>query len=271
MSKMIMDLVEKAEDDFLNGIITVEQFLKNLDTYSYGKGWKELPKAWTSEAWKNKRLAILESNSNSSGKCHCKKCGISIETSPVIQHHRHPRKLKEIKSTEEERIFDIIAADYYKKNSHKHTYNHNTCISCGSRVKYLRYTKKWECSSCNTKYNPRLGCYVSKTIIHEKCNTKKKPISFTNFKKKFTNFLKTKAREKALDSSVRILVKESKAYRSLDESIFPWSIYCRDCAYKEDFESGKIKKRKKKLEVVEENEYKQKPRIRRRNEKCNNN
>ena len=263
MSKIIMSLVERAEDDFLNGIITVEQFLKNLDTYAYGKGWNTLPRAWTSETWRNKRILILKESENSDGQCHCKKCGILIKESPVIQHHKHPRKLKDIKEEEESRIVDILAVESYKRNSHKYTYNHNTCISCGSWVKYLRYTKKWECSSCDTKYNPRLGRNVSKTNVYGKCNTERRPISFTSFKKKFINSLKIEAQDRALDSSVRILVTESKAYRTLDGSIFPWSIYCRDCAYNEDLASGKIKKRKK-LEVFDENKFKPKAKIRKK-------
>ena len=253
----ITSLVVDKEDLFLSGQITSEEFWEYMDTYSYGKGLKYLAKGWETKAWKDKRALIIQEQKDDSGLCKCSKCGVSIEKWVTIQHHKHPRKFKDI--LKEEKVFfaDKLMEQSFAENGHNFSDTKNKCIECGSYARFLPYTKKWECSKTKK--------------IYDKCKKTKVPWSLWKYKKEFSSkfFEKKEAHELSLPVATKKYIAESRAYRNLDNKVFPYSIYCRDCAFEEDSKSRKIKKKKTKEPKKEEipmniEDYKPKVRIRRK-------
>ena len=266
-SKTIIELVIIAENEFQSGKMTAREFLDKLDTYSYGQGLSKLPRSWTSKIWKERRLIILEKNSNSNGDCNCKKCKTTIKESPIIQHHSHPRKFKEIMKEMEKKAFKETALELYEESKHKHFYNLNLCPVCNRNMKFVKHLKKFKCDRC-PKLNPRSGKTFYRERLYDYSIEKKELWSLSKFTKRFYSYISKKSEQKALEWACNLFIQESQDYRNLSKK-FPWSIYCRECAYREDLKKGKIKKRKIELVDNENNFEKPKIRIRRTNEKNN--
>ena len=253
----ITDLIEDKEVLFLEGQISANEFWEYMDTYSYGKGLSYLPKGWETESWKNKRKSIIQEQSNDGGLCQCTKCGVEIDKYITIQHHRHPRKFRDILNREKAWFANKLIEQSFATNGHNFFNKKNKCIECGSYAKFLPYTKKWECA------------FTGK--IYSNCKRIKVPWSLLEYKEEF--YLVFLKKEETYELSLPVATKkhiaESRAYRNLDSKVFPYSIYCRDCAYKEDLKSGKIKKKridnpKKKEVLINIEDYKPKIRIRRK-------
>ena len=234
----IVKLLIQIEKDFEEQKISAEEFWSKMNTYSLGKGHRNLPKSWHSKVWKNKRESIIKENANIDGFCNCKKCGIET-TSPVIQHHRHPRKFGDILYIEKNKIANEMLESSFKKNGHNFFHKINKCRNCGSRVKFLPYTKKWQCTKTGEICDSRIQ--------------EKKFWSLWEYKRKFLEsyMQKDDVKKNALNKATEIYISESRGYRELNHEIFPYFIYCKSCAFEEDLEKGKIKKKKKKNKVVD--------------------
>ena len=253
----IVDLIEDKENLFLNGEISALKFWEHMDTYSYGKGLGYLPRGWKTESWKNKRKLIIEEQSTDDGICTCTKCGIKMSDYITIQHHKHPRKFKDILNIEKGLFANKLIEQSFERNGHKFLKKKNKCVECGYYVKFLPYTKKWECAKTKK--------------VYDTCRKVKVPWKLQEYREKFYfEFLnKEEVYELSLPIATKKYIAESRAYRNLDNKVFPYSIYCRDCAYDEDKKSGKIKKpkinkpKKEKISINIE-DYKPKIRIRRK-------
>jgi len=230
--------------------------------YSYGKGLKNLPKSWTSKIWKIKRQEVLQANSVIDSICVCKKCNKEIENSPVIQHHRHPRSFKEILKECQTKCLNEAVSMGYEKNGHKYFYSLNLCPVCDSNMKFDQERGKWKCAEC--REIKRSGRVIYSRKFYDERIEKKKPWSIQKFKKHFYSHYEKETKDLAETEATKIFIMESKAYRELDNRLFPWSVYCKKCAFKEDLKKGRIKKSKRKIVEVEEISEKPKPKIRRK-------
>jgi hypothetical protein len=261
-SRDIHELIADLENRFLSGEISKNDFWEKMDTYSCGKGLRNLPRSWTSKIWRIKRQQALEAQQNASSFCSCKKCNKEIKEAPVIQHHRHPRTFKQILKECRSKCLNEAVSRGYEENGHKYFYSLNLCLVCNSNMKFDKARDKWECAECREV--KRSGRVVYSRKFYDERIEKKEPWSIEKFKKHFYSYYESESKSLAENEATKIFIMESKAYRELDSRLFPWSIYCRDCAFKEDVKKGRIKKSKRKIVEIKEKNEKPKPRIRRR-------